>query len=234
MRTILLLMFLNLTLNTLCRSQSHEHEFLETYISNLGNQYRLETQASSDMDEAGDNSTKKFLAIMKNAKRSTLELEANVASLLTYSESPNGVLRKLVGITIPCYQYLIQNNKDMVEVCELMLSTENETNSNVDVGKLGSQVTDITSKHEYILETLWQAAPLLAYSILDTIPDTNGKLSSLLVTSEERKRLLSSLDSKFGNSLKTLPKGQRLGSAISIGYILRVQLAGDKKSRDKR
>jgi hypothetical protein len=217
-----------------CFSQSHEYQFIKTYIGNLGRQYKIEITAKSEIEEAGQENDKLIMTNMRNAKRSILELRADINSLLAYKESKNDLIKSVSDYTIESYQQLIQNYSELVEQNELMINALSGSNPNVDIGKMMSKATDISSRHEFIMGTLSKSSQLLAFSILDTIPDVNGKLTYLLVTSQERKDLLSELDSIFGKSIKSIPKGQTLSTNISIAYILRVQLSGNKKSKDER
>jgi hypothetical protein len=234
MKTFVLILALSFLPVSMVLSQSDESKFLDTYIDVIGNLSQLETQASKDIDQAGNKSTKKFLAIMKNAKRSKLELRSSIEMLRPFISSKNQATEGAADIAINCFDLLIRNADAMVEISKKMISAGTESNSNINLGEISSSVTDITSKHEYIMQTLLDASPMFAYSILDTIPDDKGIVSYLLLTSKERKNLIAKIDSHFGDAAKILAPGKKKSTYLAIAYLLRSELTGKRKSRDDR
>ncbi len=215
-------------------SQTHEFVFVRTYIHNLGGQYAIEVAAQSELKEAGSDLTKMSIVNMRNAKRFNLELQTGINSLLEYRRSHNPLVSEVAEVTVQCYSDLIRNFRNVVAQSQNLLNATTESDANIDAGAMINNATDISTQHEYLMGTLSKSAQLLAFSLLDTIPDPNGKLTYLLITSTERKQLLHQLDLVFGDSIKDVPEGRNLSANQTIGYLLRVLLTTDKKSKDER
>jgi hypothetical protein len=115
---------------------------------------------------------------------------------------------------------------------EELINALSSNNQNIDIGKLSSKASEITSKVEYISETLFKANTFVAMCLIDTIPDENNHVSYLLITSKERKTLLKELELFFGKSLQTKQNNPKYTIASAI--ILKSILTDKHKSSDER
>jgi len=214
-------------------AETQEYGFAKAYISSLITRKQIEERATHDLREAGADQMKKDIALMKNANRAKLELQAAINSLSQYTETKNKTLADAATFLIRGYGDLIKNYNEMVKTLEIMNNPTNATNPNIDLGKMMNEVSQITASQEYISETLFQVTALAVAVLIDQKPDREGHLSYLSIASAERKDLINDLDIAFGVDIKDGPKsGQNY--TLASAALMRKLLAGDHKSSDER
>jgi hypothetical protein len=227
-------LFVLLISSALCSAQSHEFEFAHTYIAHIGNQYQIEKKAQLELGDAKSQS-ETMMALMRSAKRSILELQSDIYSFRSYGRSQNKTVKEFSSATIEVYGLLVKNYQEMVDNCKLLVNAGAEDSPSLDMGEAMSKATDISTRHELIAKTLFESSLMVAYALVDTIPDKEGRLSYLLITSEERKKLVDEIEAQFGKDLKGSKGGQRAGDwKVSTAKLLREFLAGDHKSKNQR
>jgi hypothetical protein len=221
-----------LFLSSISYSQSQEYKFVDAYIKGLGYRHELEIKVESDLMEAGKDYSMINMATMRSANRGIIKLREAVNILLPYNSSDNENIRTASNTVTTCYENLIDNYNLSLKNLEELTNALSSNNQNIDMGKLSSKASEITSKVEYISETLFKANTFVAYCLIDSIPDKNNHLSYLFITSIERKNLLSELESFFGKSLKTKQNNPKYTIASAI--ILKRLLTDQHKSKDER
>jgi hypothetical protein len=233
-RCLILSSVVILVTTSLCYAQTHEFEFARTYLTNVGNLYSCEKAAQSDLNEA-KSATDNLIAVMRSGKRSILELRTGNSSLRPYESSRNRAVSYCANSTIELYEALTKNFIEMVDNCKAMLNASNESGQNLELGELMSGATDVSTRHDYISKTLFQASQMLAMSLIDSIPGKEGVCNYLLITSTERRELIDKIDTMFGDAVRSKKTEEtRPGWNLSIGILLRDFLNGDRKSKNQR
>jgi len=214
-------------------ADSQENEFAKAYIYGLGIRRDIEQRSTKDYKEAGNDSLKKDMAIMRNAQRAIMEVQALVAQLDPYLKSKNEAMSNVASATVVSYKGMIANYQHIVQVYEVLSNPANANNKNIDMGKMMSEVSGITAKQEYIADTLFQSSPLVTMALVDPKEDKEGHCSYLLITSDERKSLVNDLDTIYGDEIKGGAKaGQNY--TVATGALLRQFLTGQHKSSNER
>ncbi len=212
---------------------TQEYEFAKAYILGIECRKQIETRSTTDLLEAGKDEMKRSMALMRNGQRAIMELQAAINYLTPFQKSDKKAISAVAQNTIENYELMIANYKDSVQALEIMNNPANATNPNIDLGKMMSRVSGITAKQEYISESLFQGVTLAAMALVDLRPDKDGHCSYLLLTTAERKDLISNLDATFGVDIKDgLKVGQNY--TLASAAAMRELLAGDHKSSEER
>ena len=214
-------------------ADSQENEFAKAYIYGLGIRRDIERRSDTDYKEAGNDSLKKDMAIMRNAQRAIMELQALMNQLDPYSKSKNKAMSSAASTAIQSYKSMIANYQRIVQIYEILSNPANANNPNIDMGKIMSEVSGITARQEYIADTLFKSVTLVGMALVDMKEDKEGHCSYLLITSGERKALVDDLDAIYGDEIKGGAKaGQNY--TIASGALLKEFLTGNHKSSDER
>lgn len=127
-----------------------EHDFVEAYIRSLSCQRRIEEKSRADLLEAGNNESKKNMALMRSSQRGILELTTAINYLVSYQSSSNKIFSQVSQTVVESYQYMIRNYKEGLRALEIMNNPANANNPNFDIGKMMSVVSGLTAKQEYL------------------------------------------------------------------------------------
>ena len=96
-------------------------------------------------------------------------------------------------------------------------------------GKLTAEVPKIRAQIDYVDNTLFKVTPLIFATLIDQKPDSKNHLSHLIITKEEREKLLHTLKAAFGKKLEQ--KNQNYG--VSSASVLKAYLTKDYKCSDE-
>ena len=214
-------------------ADSQENEFAKAYIYGLGIRRAIEQRSEKDIKEAGDNSIRRDMAIMRNAQRAIMELQALINQLTPYLKTKNEAMNSATLTAIQSYKSMIINFQRSVELMEVIANDASYNNPKIDMGKIMSEVSELNAKQEYIADTLFQSETLVGMALIDPKEDKEGHCSYLLITSDERKELIGDLDAIYGDEIKGGAKaGQNY--TIASGALLKEFLTGKRKSSDER
>lgn len=99
----------------------------------------------------------------------------------------------------------------------------------VDYGKLSAELPQLRARLEYIDQTLFEASPMVFATLIDEKADSKGHASHLIITKEERDKLISDLNMDFGAKLDA--KNQNW--TVSAASVLKSYLLKDFRSSDE-
>jgi hypothetical protein len=71
----------------------------------------------------------------------------------------------------------------------------------VDYGAIAAQAPKLSATLDYVDHAIFEATPLVFGTLIDPVPDANNKMSKLIITSAERKKLIGDINSYFGTKL---------------------------------
>jgi len=189
-------------------------ELVTEYIRELGTLERLRSR--DEEDTVGKSPQEKFLACINYGTASRLELQSQIQILSRMNASEevqvfllNAKLFKKAEIDI---------FDRMVTGCSTMLSGPQE---GVNYGELLSQMPKMRAELEYIEKTLFEATPLLFSALIDPRPDSQNHMSHLVITREERNRLIKKIDSYFGDKLDKESQNYTVSSASVLKAYLK-------------
>lgn len=123
------------------------------------------------------------------------------------------------------YQDKINIWKRMAEIGTAFAAGPKE---GVDYGKLSAELPQLRARLEYLDQTLFEASPMVFATLIDEKADSKGHVSHLIVTKEEREKLISDLNLDFGSKLDA--KNQNW--TVSAASVLKNYLLKDFKSSD--
>jgi hypothetical protein len=99
----------------------------------------------------------------------------------------------------------------------------------VDYSKLGAEMPELRGQLDFIDHALFEASPAIFATLIDLKADSKGHASHLIVTKEERAKLVDNLDTAFGTKLDA--KDQNW--SVSAASVLKAYLLKDFKSSDE-
>lgn len=94
--------------------------------------------------------------------------------------------------------------------------------ADVDYGKLGAEMPQIRAQLEYIDKALFEASPMVFATLIDMKADSKGHASHLIITKEERAKLIDDLNTDFGKKLDAKDQNYTVSAASVLkGYLLK-------------
>jgi hypothetical protein len=99
----------------------------------------------------------------------------------------------------------------------------------VDYSKLAAEMPQIRAQLDYVDKSLFDVSPGIFATLIDLKADSKGHASHLIITKEERAKLIDTLNTDFGPNLDA--KGQNY--TVSAASVLKGYLLKDFKSSDE-
>jgi hypothetical protein len=99
----------------------------------------------------------------------------------------------------------------------------------VDYGKLAAEMPQIRGQLDYIDHALFEVSPGIFATLIDLKEDSKGHASHLIITKEERAKLIDNLNTDFGTKLDA--KDQNW--TVSAASVLKAYLLKDFKPSDE-
>jgi hypothetical protein len=99
----------------------------------------------------------------------------------------------------------------------------------VDYQKLAAEMPQIRARLDYIDQSLFQVSPGIFATLIDLKADSKGHTSHLIITKEERAKLVDTLNTDFGPNMDA--KGQNY--TVTAASVLKAYLLKDFKSSDE-
>jgi hypothetical protein len=99
----------------------------------------------------------------------------------------------------------------------------------VDYSELASELPQIRAQLDYIDQSLFQVAPAIFATLIDTAPDSQGYASHLMITKAEKTALINTLNTDFGSKLDEHSQNY----TVSAASVLRAYLLKDYKCSDE-
>lgn len=99
----------------------------------------------------------------------------------------------------------------------------------VDYGKLVAEISKIRGQLDFIDQALFEGTPSVFAALIDLKPDSKGQLSHLIITKNERAKLIDDLNTDFGSKLDEKGPNYTVGSASVLkGYLLKDYKCSDE------
>lgn len=115
----------------------------------------------------------------------------------------------------------------MTKVCSAFAEGPKE---GVDYAGLSTLMPQIRAQLEYIDKAMFEASPLVFAELISEVPDSKGHVSHLVISCDERKRLVSQVDISFGPKLAE----KRANFGVSQAQLIRAKLLEFKCAEEPR
>jgi hypothetical protein len=230
MRATLISAFVGVTLccgSAPCWAADASHlQFVTEYIRELGELERLRSVAFEELN-ADANTSSKMASCVRSSARFDLELRAQIGMLRRAQlAAPFETLPSNIS---EFNQRRLELYNRMGEGCAAMLAGPKP---NLDYGAISAELPKITAEIEYIDHSLFEATPLIFATLIDPVPDADNHMSKLIITKAERKKLIESLNSRFGKKMDTDQQNWTVSSATVLkAYLLKDYTASDETKK---
>ncbi|GAC1687899.1 MAG: hypothetical protein PVS2B2_26670 [Candidatus Acidiferrum sp.] len=195
--------------------------FFTEYIRQLAAVERIRESSQQELKEDPDHT---FATMIHSSTLFELELNSEINMLRGMRLKPPH--DKLIGIITSLYEREITLWKRMAAIGATILGGPKP---GVDYAKLGAEMPALRAQMDFLDQTLFQASPSIFLTLVDQKPDSKGHLSHLLITKEERARLIDTLNNDFGEKMDAKIQNY----TVSAASVLRTGLLKDFKCSDE-
>lgn len=203
-----------------------KYEFVRNYLTSLSyfkaNDEKSENvviKISSELDDAD-----KVASLIENLVQENANLRAARNLLKKYKTSPNGLILKVTDLFAKvCDEQIDFNDREKNILKNLHDVLVKADIQNFDKRDFVRTQRWLASERKESLKKLLEASMLVKKVLVSNKPDAYGELTSLGITKEERKKLLSKMNDLFGKNYRgELQEGQSFikGSILVIRGVL--------------
>jgi hypothetical protein len=167
----------------------------------------------------------KMTGCIRNAERFKLELSTQIGVLQHTKLKPP--FDELPGNLAQFYQQKIELFDAMSSGCEVMLSGPKP---GVDYDAITVRAPKLTAQMDFVDHAIFEASPLIFLTLVNQVPDAKGKMSKLIITDAQRRKLISYINSSFGKKLDQ----ENQPWLVSAAWVVRGDLQKGYTSRPER
>ena len=217
MKSVLLMFMSLLTLSGASfANETTPYDVVAEFIRELGDTKNSQDTAKAETAETqklkpAEKNQQTMLDAIRNSTRISLKLQTSNSMLKSMN------LKRPFETLIPT---LITWNEQKLKLYAELSNTAKTfldgPKPNVDYTKLMARMPEITAEMEYADESIFKLTPLVFALLIDNKPDGKNHVSHLVITREEGKRLIDSINSAFGSSLNQKNQNWTVGSATVL------------------
>jgi hypothetical protein len=202
------------------------YNIVSEYIRSLSAVHRIQQTATNEAKEAGDDHMQSMMNAIRNFTRFKLELNASIGMLgsMRLTRKP---FDDLIPATIFIYKEKVKLFDEDLQISKMFATPIPKPG--VDYQKMATRMPEITAKIGYLDETLFQSMVIVCGLLIDEKPDSEGHMSHLNISTEQRQSMIDRIDSAFGESLNSKNTNYTVASA----GMLKTFLQGSHKSTDE-
>jgi len=105
----------------------------------------------------------------------------------------------------------------------------------IDYGAIAARAPKLTATLDYVDHAIFEATPLVFGTLIDPVPDTNNKMSKLIIMDAERKKLIGDINSYFGPKLDQKDQPWLVSAAwVLRGYLMKDYTTADTQPRARK
>jgi hypothetical protein len=196
-------------------------------------EYIRELAAIEDIRESGEEELKAEPKSDASSTASTalhsstlfqLELESQIKMLRSMRLRPP--LDHLIPVITTFYKDKIRLWKRMDDINSAFIGGPGP---GVDYGKLVAEIPKIRGQLDFIDQALFEGTPSVFATLIDLKPDSKGQARHLIITKNERAKLIDDLNTDFGSKLDEKGPNYSVGSASVLkGYLLKDYKCSDE------
>lgn len=159
-----------------------------------------------------------FAGCVRNMTTFQMDLDASARYLIAVKLASTNMAKDIPPIVggIVRQKYVIVG--DLIDECEAFIVPDPK----VDYTDLAKRAPKLTAMSDYVDKTLFDAAPGIFMALISSRADSHNHANHLVITREQRHKLLSSIQSYFGEKLEL--KGDIVNSYIAIAQLFRDKL----------
>ena len=205
--------------------ETEGYRYADAYIDVLAHLYNAETYTDSAESKASEESPEHFekqwvdyLTIEMSAlKNSNHEIEDALAIISPFNKSGRKDIRDGNWIIATCLGGILKNQNKQIQA---IISLLNGKPGNVHRGDIIDSATSIRSSEHYFLNQFAQSAGLAAYGMCKPPRTLKDHYERYDFTAAQRAHLKETLESYFGEGVKTLHAGTLYSEAAAAGLYL--------------
>ena len=172
-------------------------QFFQSYVRQVATFEELRDDA--EKDSVADKSNAPMNCIHFGT-RYNLEVTAAIRALRsTHLAVANKDLQEVPQMFAALYAQRQQAMAEMTRVCTAFAEGPKP---GVDFAGLAATMPKIRARLDYIDKTLFDASSLVFGLLISDLPDSQGHASHLVISCDDRKRLIDQIDADFGAKLK--------------------------------
>lgn len=199
-------------------------EFVTEYIRELAAVERIRAAGEDENNQDKKDDRLPFAGAVHTCTLFELELGSQVKML--NGMRLNAPFDQLIPNISGFYERKILLWRRMREISSAFIG---EPRDGVDYSKLAAEMPQIRGELDFIDHSLFEATPAVFATLIDMKEDSKGHASHLIITKEEKTRLISKLDDSFGAKLDQ--KDQNY--TVSAATVLKDYLNKDFKCSDE-
>jgi hypothetical protein len=173
--------------------------FVSEYVRQLAVNERMRELGQRDVSEA-NNPSEKIMAGIRASTRIVLELKPQITRL--HGMKFAAPFDTLPGSIATFYRQKVTLHERIIEMDGIFISGLSRPDPGVDYDSLVADAPKITATLEYLDRSLFESTPLIFATLIDEKPDRNGHMSRLIVSKEERAKLVRDLTTSFGKKME--------------------------------
>ena len=199
-------------------------EFVTEYVRELASVERIRTAGEEENDQDKKDDKLPFASAVHTSTLFELELESQIKML--NGMRLNAPFDFLIPNITAFYERKIALWRRMREISSDFIGGPKD---GVDYSKLAAEMPKIRGELDFIDQSLFEAMPGVFATLIDVKADSKGHASHLIITKEDKARLISKLDDSFGAKLDQ--KDQNV--TVSAAAVLKAYLNKDFKCSDE-
>ena len=199
-------------------------EFVSEYIRELSAAEEIRATGEEENNQAKQDDRLPFAGAIYASTRFELELGSQVKILSDMRL--NAPFDELISNIVTFYERKITSWRRMHDIASAFIGGPKE---GVDYSKLAAEMPQIRAQLDFIDQALFEAIPSVFATLIDMKADSKGHASHLIITKEEKARLISKLTNSFGAKLDQ----KKQNYTVSAASVLRGYLNKDFKCSDE-
>lgn len=200
-------------------------QFVQNYVRQLATFEDLREDASKELD--GDK-TQAPMDCIHAGTRYDLEVSAAIRTLRgTHLAVENKDLQKVPQMFADLYAQRQQTMAELTKVCSAFAEGPKP---GVDYAGLATLMPKIRAQLEYLDNAAFEASPLVFETLVSDVPDSQGHMSHLVISCDDRKRLVDQIDADFGAKLAE----KKANFGVSQAQLFRTKLLEFKCAEEPR
>lgn len=189
-------------------------DLVQAYVRQIGTFEEDRSRAAKDQ---AANKTD-FASCVRNMTTFQMDLDASGRYLMAVRLSSDNMAKEippLVGALI-MQKYAVVD--ELVKECEAFIAPDPK----IDYTLLAQRAPKITAMSDYIDKAIFESSPGMFATLISPRADSHNRANHLVITHQQRDRLLSSLTSYFGEKLNM--SGNDVPYYVAVAQLLRDKL----------
>ena len=205
----------------LAKAEETPHlQFVIEYIREIAEINHLRETAGAELKNTNEDP---MMGCIRNMTSLQLEVQSHIAILKGMQLNPP--FETAIPSIVQLDEMRLQSYGRYIDACTTLAEGPKP---DIDYAAIVAQLPKETAKLDYIDRAQFDATPLFLATLIDTKPDSQNHLSHLIITKDERTKLINQIKLSFGDQLTKKNQNFIVSSAIVASQFL----LGSHKSSD--